>query len=70
MEGTPRDSRNYLQPTGPGQIVAYVASMSFVAALPENQRAEWLAQAAALVGAGETPDELPVQVVVGLTSLD
>jgi len=58
------------QPTGPGRIVAYVASMSFVAALPENQRAEWLAQVAALVGAGETPDELPVQVVVGLTSLD
>ena len=29
--------------------------MSFVAALPENQRAEWLAQVAALVDAGETP---------------
>ena len=66
----PREIRvTTFQPTGPGQIVAYVASMSFVAALPENQRAEWLAQVAALVGAGETPDELPVQVVVGLTSL-
>jgi SAM-dependent methyltransferase len=57
------------QPTDPGQIVAYVASMSFVAALPADQHAEWMAQVAALVDAGETPDELLVQVVVGLTSL-
>jgi len=66
----PREIRvNTSQPTDPGQIVAYVASMSFVAALPEDQHAEWLAQVAALVDAGETPDELLVQVVVGLTSL-
>jgi hypothetical protein len=57
------------QPAHPGQIVAYVTSMSFVAALPEDQCAEWLAQVAALVDAGETPDELLVQVVVGLISL-
>src|SRR5207244_2528298 len=57
------------QPTDPGRIVDYVASMSFVAALPEGQRAAWLAQVTALVDAGDTPVELPVQVVVGLTTL-
>jgi SAM-dependent methyltransferase len=57
------------QPTDPGQIVAYVASMSFVAALPEDERAERLAQVAALVDAGEAPPELSIQVVVGVTSL-
>jgi hypothetical protein len=57
------------QPTDPERIVDYVASMSFVAALPKDQHAEWLARVAALVGAGETPPELPVQVVIGLTTL-
>jgi hypothetical protein len=66
----PREIRvTVSQPIDPGQVVAYVASMSFVAALPDDQRAERLAQVAALVDAGETPDELPVLVVVGLTSL-
>jgi SAM-dependent methyltransferase len=56
------------QPVDPGRIVDWVASMSFVAALPEDQRTERLAQVAELVDAGETPAELPVQVVVGLTT--
>jgi SAM-dependent methyltransferase len=57
------------QPMDPGRIVDYVASMSFVAALPEEQRAGWLAQVTALVDAGNTPAELPLHVVVGLTTL-
>jgi hypothetical protein len=57
------------QPTDAEGIVAYVASMSFVAALPEEERAARLAQVAELVEAGETPDELAVQVVIGLTRL-
>jgi SAM-dependent methyltransferase len=57
------------QPVDPTRIVDYVASMSFVAALPEGPRAEWLTQVAALVDEGVTPAELPVQVVVGLTTL-
>lgn len=57
------------QPTDAGRIVAYVASMSFVAGLPEDERGERLAEVQALVEAGETPAELPVQVVVGLTGL-
>jgi SAM-dependent methyltransferase len=56
------------QPADPKRIVDYVASMSWVAALPEDQRAEWLGQVAALLDAGETPAELPVHVVVGLTT--
>ena len=54
-------------PADPRRIVDHVASMSFVAALPEAERVEWLAQVASLIEAGETPAELPVQVVVGLT---
>lgn len=57
------------QPADPRRIVDHVASMSFVAALPEGERVEWLAQVASLIEAGETPAELPVQVIVGLTSL-
>jgi SAM-dependent methyltransferase len=56
------------QPADPKRIVDHVASMSFVAALPGDERVEWLAQVASLVEAGETPAELPVQVVVGLTT--
>ena len=57
------------QPADPEGIVAYVASMSFVAALPEEERTARLAQVAELVEAGETPEELPVHVVIGLTTL-
>jgi ubiquinone/menaquinone biosynthesis C-methylase UbiE len=57
------------QPTSPRRIVDYVASMSFVAALPDDERAEWLARVAALVEGGETPAELPVHAVIGLTRL-
>jgi ubiquinone/menaquinone biosynthesis C-methylase UbiE len=53
----------------PDQVVAYVASMSFVAALPDGERAGWLGRVAELVEGGETPDELRAQVVIGLTSL-
>jgi SAM-dependent methyltransferase len=67
---SPREVRvTTSQPTDPDQIVAYVASMSFVAALPNDERADWLARVAELVETGDTPDELRVQVVIGLTSL-
>jgi len=57
------------QPADPRRIVDHVASMSFIAALPEGERAEWMAQVAALVDNGVTPAELPLEVVVGLTTL-
>jgi SAM-dependent methyltransferase len=63
----PREIRvTTFQPADPGRIVDHVASMSFVAALPEGERVKWLSRVASLVEAGETPAELPVQVVVGL----
>jgi hypothetical protein len=56
------------QPIDPQRIVAWVASMSFVAAFPEGERGAWLADVAELVEGGETPAELPVHVVIGLTA--
>jgi SAM-dependent methyltransferase len=57
------------QPSDPARVVDHVASMSWVAALPDDRRSEWLGRVARLVESGETPPELPVQVVIGLTAL-
>jgi len=51
------------------QVVDHVASISWMAALPQEQRASTIARARELVQAGETPAELPVHIVLGLTSL-
>ena len=56
-------------PADRGRILDYLASVSWVAAAPEGQRAETLARAAAIVDAGEMPAELSVCVVIGLTAL-
>ncbi len=58
-----------MQPAYPERMVDYLASMSWVAAMPGEQRAATLAQVGELVAAGETPAELPVHVVIGLTTL-
>jgi SAM-dependent methyltransferase len=66
----PREVRLIVsQPAHPKRIVDYVASVSWVAALSEDQRTEMLAQIGAIVDAGETPAELPVHVRIGLTTL-
>jgi SAM-dependent methyltransferase len=57
------------QPADPGRIVDYIASMSFVAAIPDGERTDWLGNVAEIVGQGEMPVELPVHVVIGLTTL-
>jgi SAM-dependent methyltransferase len=49
--------------------VDYLASVSWIAAMPDEQRAETLAQLAALIADGETPAELGVHVVIALTEL-
>jgi SAM-dependent methyltransferase len=54
------------QPAQRERFVDYLASISWIASLPDAQRAEMLAQVDAIVSAGETPAELPVHVVVGL----
>jgi SAM-dependent methyltransferase len=57
------------EPADPKRIVDYVASISFIAALPDDERVEFLGRVGSLVEAGTTPAELGVQVFVGLTSL-
>jgi ubiquinone/menaquinone biosynthesis C-methylase UbiE len=55
--------------TDPELIADHVASMSWVAALPDDRRAEVMAQVRALVHADNTPAEMPVHFVLGLTAL-
>jgi SAM-dependent methyltransferase len=57
------------QPANADRILNYVASMSWVAALPEDDRRDWLDKAARLVGGGEMPSELPIHVGIGLTTV-
>jgi SAM-dependent methyltransferase len=67
---TPREVQlTMLQPAGPEGILDYITSMSWIAALPDEQRTANVARIGELIAAGDTPDELPVHVVVGLTSL-
>jgi SAM-dependent methyltransferase len=57
------------QPASPDRMVDYIASMSWVASLPPDQRAETLAKVDAIISAGETPPKLPIHVAIGLTAL-
>ena len=58
-----------VQPADPERVLDYVASMSWIAAMPEDQRDETIIRIGEIISTGETPDELPVHVTVGLTSL-
>jgi ubiquinone/menaquinone biosynthesis C-methylase UbiE len=53
----------------PARIVDHLASMSWVAALPADRRAELIAQIETIIENGETPAELPVHVAVGVAEL-
>jgi ubiquinone/menaquinone biosynthesis C-methylase UbiE len=57
------------QPASPDRVIDYLASMSWVAALPEAERAETLARVGAVIRASETPAVMPIHVTVGLTAL-
>jgi ubiquinone/menaquinone biosynthesis C-methylase UbiE len=57
------------EPADPERIVDYVASISFIAALPDEERVAFLGRVGSLVEAGNTPAELGVHVFLGLTSL-
>lgn len=66
----PREIRvTVSQPADPERIVDYVGSMSWVAALADDERIEMLADVGRLVSDGQTPSELPVGVLIGLTNL-
>lgn len=57
------------QPARPEQIVDYLGSMSWIAALPDDERAPAVERIRILVNGGEMPAELPVHIIIGLTSL-
>jgi SAM-dependent methyltransferase len=66
--GEPREVRiTTTQPAGP--VLDYLESISWIAAMGEEQRRETLARAAALVEAGEFAEQMSVHVVVGLVEL-
>jgi SAM-dependent methyltransferase len=54
------------QPADAERVLDYVASISWVAAMPKGRREDTLARIGAIVGAGETPAQLPVHVVIHL----
>ena len=58
-----------MQSADPQRVLDYIASMSWMAALPEDQREATVARIGEIINAGEMPEELPVHVAVGLTSL-
>jgi SAM-dependent methyltransferase len=66
----PREIRvTTTQQSDPERIVDHMASMSWVAALPDDRRADTIAQMRTLVETGRTPAELHVKVVLGLAVL-
>jgi SAM-dependent methyltransferase len=54
------------QPADPERIVDHIASFSWVAALPPQEREETLARMRALILAGDTPAALPVHFEIGI----
>jgi hypothetical protein len=57
------------QPADPERIVNHMASMSWIAAMPDPERTPLLERMRALIAGGETPAQLPVHVVIGLATL-
>jgi SAM-dependent methyltransferase len=55
-------------PTSPQRVRDHFESISWVAAMPPDERTELIARVEAIVRAGETPGELPFRVTIGLTS--
>lgn len=54
------------QPTSPDRIVDHLSSISWIAAMPEDERAATVARIRELVTSGETPAVMPLHAVVGL----
>jgi SAM-dependent methyltransferase len=52
----------------PERIVDHMASMSWIAGMPEDERASTIERMRALIGSGETPDEMPIHFVIGFTA--
>jgi len=56
-------------PTDPVRIVAHLSSMSWIAGMPESERAEAVEQMRTLITEGEMPDEQPMHFVIGIAAL-
>jgi SAM-dependent methyltransferase len=66
---TPREIRvTVSRPADPERVVDHMASISWVAGMPEDQRAELLGRLRELTTTGTTPAEFPLHVVIGLAS--
>ena len=66
----PREIRvTTIHPADRQRIVDHLASMSWIAGMPEPQRAETVERMRALVLEGDTPEELPLHVVIGIAPL-
>jgi hypothetical protein len=67
---TPREIRvTTTRPASPERIVDYLGSMSWIAALEDDERSATVERIRVLVSVGETPAELPIHVVIGLAEL-
>ncbi len=56
-------------PASPQRILDHIASFSWIAALSQREREERLAQLRTVIERGETPPQMPVKVVLGITEL-
>jgi ubiquinone/menaquinone biosynthesis C-methylase UbiE len=56
------------QPADPERILDHISSMSWIAAMPEDLRAETIERMRELVLAGQTPAELPLHVLITVTA--
>jgi ubiquinone/menaquinone biosynthesis C-methylase UbiE len=66
----PREIRvTTTQPASPEQIVDHLGSMSWIAAMAEDERKAWLERVRTIIAEGQTPSDMPTHVVIGLTSV-
>jgi SAM-dependent methyltransferase len=66
----PREVRVTIsQPARPEQIADHVGSMSWIAAMPDGERIATLEAIRTMIREGQTPAELPVHFVIGMTAL-
>jgi SAM-dependent methyltransferase len=54
--------------TVPEQIVDHMASMSWVAGMPSEEREAFIARLRELIAGGQAPAEMPIHFVIGLTA--
>jgi SAM-dependent methyltransferase len=57
------------RPADPDRIVDHLASMSWIAGMPDRERVDTIEQVRKLVLCGETPKQFPLHVVIGLATL-